>query len=208
MKIRRYLRSGAIAGAVSSFTFTALHHLLISDIWFALIPMMAAGALCGLCLAWTYGLLFERPSAASWLWYNGVYVALFVLLGLVSIVVYEPITTVAAVLEANESPRELFGEAMPLTVIFTLGSALLISLLWGRSLAKAGAVLLTCAVLVVLLGLNVSVLGLVYFPGDTLYRIAQLFALIVVLNVVFLGAFLFLERESLRVQVPAAALTK
>jgi hypothetical protein len=87
---RRQLTSGAVAGAASAIAFTALHHVLISDIWFSLPIMVAAGALSGLCLAWTYRVLFGTPSTTRWWLYNGVWVALLALLGVASFLVYEP----------------------------------------------------------------------------------------------------------------------
>jgi hypothetical protein len=193
----RFLVSGAVAGAGSAFAFAALHRLLISDIWFSLIPMMVAGALCGLSVAWTYGMLFNRPSAATWVMYNVVYVVLFVLLGVASVMIYDPITTISALMAANEPPRQLIRRAMPLTLAFTLGSAIVIALLWGRTLLKLGAVLLTCTLLVAFLGLNVSVIGLVELPSGTAYLVAELFGLILAINLVYVAVFLLLERRAL-----------
>jgi hypothetical protein len=76
----RHLVSGAVAGTVTSVGFAALHDLLISDIWAMLVPMMVAGALCGLCLAWSYRLGVDRATPAGWVLYNLEFVALFVLL--------------------------------------------------------------------------------------------------------------------------------
>jgi uncharacterized protein (DUF58 family) len=119
----RLLRSGAAAGAVSAFAFTALHHLLISNIWFSLMPMLAAGALSGLCLAWSWGLLFATPTVAGWWLYNAVWVALLVLLGAASFVVYEPVTTVAAVMATGGAPPpELLRQAMPLEALHRSGT--------------------------------------------------------------------------------------
>jgi hypothetical protein len=197
LNIWSYVRSGAVAGAVSAFVFAIIHHLFISDIWFSLILMMVAGALCGLCVGWSYGLLFKIPSAASWLRYNLFFVAMFVLLGAVSVLVFEPVTTVAALVEANEPPDELIRQAMPMTILFTIATAVLISLLYGRSWLHYGVILLTCTVLVLLLGLNVSVLGLVYIPGSAVYLVAELFGLIFAINAVYVAVFIALERKSL-----------
>lgn len=191
----RILLSGMIAGAASTFVFTAVHHLFISDIWFSLPPMLAAGALCGLCLAWSYGRLFQPPSTTTWVLYNLVYVALFFLLGLLSILIFEPIITIPQLIVANEPPHELIRQAMPLTLGFILGSAALITMLWGRNLVDVAAILLTCAVLITLLGLNVSVLGLVHLSSGAVPLLAGLFGLIVALNLVYLVTFLLLERK-------------
>ena len=192
-----YLRSGTIAGAISAFTFVIIHHLLISDIWFSLIPMMVAGAICGLCVAWTYGLLFETPSTGSWLRYNIIYLAMFALLGAASVIVYEPVATIAALVVADEPPGELFRQAMPMTVAFTLVTATLLSLLYGRRWTHYLAILLTCTILVLLLGLNVSVIGLVDIPSGSVYLVIELFALILALNLVYVAMFIALERKTL-----------
>lgn len=191
----RQLRSGALAGAVSAFAFTVLHHVLISDIWFALVPMLIAGAVCGLCLAWSHGRLYRPPSVASWVGYNGAYVVLLALLGVVSIMVFEPITTIPELIAANGPPEALIAQAMPLTIAFTLASAALIGLRRGRNAIDVASVLVTCAALVVLLGLNVSTLGLVHLPAGALSLVAQMFGLILVLDLVFVIVFLLLERQ-------------
>lgn len=195
--IRRYPLSGAAAGAGSAFVFAIIHHIFIADIWFSLIALLVAGALCGSGIGWTYALLFEAPAAGSWLRYNLLYVAMFALLGAASVLIYEPVTTLAAVVAANEPPDKLFGQAMPMTLIFTLASATLVSLLYGRKWSHFAAILLTCTVLVLLLGLNVSTIGLVSVPRSSLYLVAEFFGLIVALNLVYALTFMILERKSL-----------
>jgi hypothetical protein len=186
--------SGALAGMGSTVVFAAIHHALISDIWFSLVPMLVAGALCGLCLAWSFGRLFRPPSIASWLLYNLVYLGLFVFLGIASLIFLEPVATVTELIVADEAPHELIRQALPLTLGFTITAAALISFLWGRNPLDVVAVGLTCIVLVSLLGLNVSILGLVQFTSGSFYLVARLFALIVALNVVYLALFLLKER--------------
>jgi hypothetical protein len=191
----RFLLSGAAAGTASTLVFTAVHHLFISDIWFSLPSMLIAGALCGLCLAWGYGRLFRPPSTTTWVLYNLVYVALFFLLGILSILIFEPVATIPQLIMANEPPAELIRQAMPLTLGFILGSGALMTMLWGRNLVDIAAILLTCTVLIILLGLNVSVLGLVYLPGSAISLVAKLFGLIAALNAVYLVIYLLLERK-------------
>ena len=195
LNTRSYLRSGAVAGAISAFVFTVIHDHFISDIWFSLLFMMIAGAVCGLCLGWTYGLLFNVPLTGSWVRYNLLYVAMFGLLGAASVLIYEPVTTMEAVVAANAPPNDLFARAMPLTLGFTVALSLLVSLLYGRSWGHFAAILLTCTLLVLLLGLNVSAIGLVYIPSGSAYLIAELFGLIVALNVVYVAVFIGLERK-------------
>lgn len=187
--IRRALVAGAVSGAVSAFVFTGLHDWLISDIWFSLPVMLGAGAVCGLTLAWTYGLCVDAPSMGSWARYNLLHVALFAVLGAVSVLVYEPVTTVAALIAANEPPEALFRQALPMTLVFTLCMAALVYALYGRRWWHFGPVLLTSVVLVALLGLNVSVIGLVFFTGGEAWLIAELFALIVALDAVYAAVF-------------------
>jgi hypothetical protein len=73
--------------------------------------------------------------------------------------------------------------------------AALITIFWGRNLVDIAAILLTCTVLIILLGLNVSVLGLVYLPGSAISLVAKMFGLILLLNLVYLATFLLLERK-------------
>jgi hypothetical protein len=196
MNILRFIRTGIIAGAISAFCFALIHDLFISDIWFSLPIMLAAGGVCGLCLGWTYGLLFEAPSIQSWAQYNALYVGMFALLGGVSVLVFEPVTTIAALVVANAPPDDLFRQAMPLTIVFTLLMAAAIGRLYARKWSHYAAILLTCSVLVLLLGLNVSVIGLVSIPRSSLYLIVELMGLIVALNVAFAIAFAVLERRT------------
>ncbi len=191
------IRSGAIAGVISSFVFTALHDLLISDIWSTTALMLAAGAVCGLCLGWTYALLIDEPSIRSWLRYNFVYLAMFVLLGIGSVLIYEPVTTIAALIEADAPPSALFSEALLLIVGFTVAISILLSRIYAQNWRHSASIFLTCSVLMLLLGLNVSVIGLVFVPSSSFYLIAELFGLIVVLDVVYVIAFVAIERNLL-----------
>lgn len=195
--IGRYARSGAAAGAASAFVFAIIHALWISDIWFSLVALMLAGAACGLCIGWSYALLVAVPSLGSWIRYNMLYVASLLLLGLASVLVYEPVTTLGAVIAANAPPDDLIRQALPMTAVFTLATAVLVSLLYPKSWTRFGAVLLTCVVLVLLLGLNVSAIGLVDIPRSALYLVTELFGLLLALNVVYVVVFIALERQSL-----------
>jgi hypothetical protein len=185
---------GVFSGIVSTLIFTIIHDIFISKLWFMVIPMLVAGGVCGALLSWSFQLLVAVPSQRSWLVYNLIYVALFGLLGIASVLLFEPVTTMAAVVTLNGPPTALIDQAMPMTIVFTLGMAILITLLYGRSIAKFLVVLLTCTVLVALLGLNVSAIGLVAIPSGSLVVIAELFGLIVVLNTVYAIVFLMLDR--------------
>lgn len=171
---------GAAAGALAALAFAAVHALWITDIWFSTLPMMVAGAACGATIGWSYGRLFQ-PSIRTWILYNASYVIALAVLGLVSVAIFEPMTTMAELFTLDGPPMDLIGDALPLTIAFTLGTALVLSVLFDRTLAGFVAILVTCAVLVVLLGLDVSVIGLVGIPMDSMYLVVELAGLIAVL---------------------------
>jgi hypothetical protein len=193
----RFWGSGAVAGAFSAFTFTLVHGLAISDIWFSLPAMLGAGALCGACVAWSYALVAGRPTLGSWVRYNFLYLAMFALLGAASVLFFEPVTTLAAVLSTGEPPNALFARAMPLTLAFIGGTTAAVTGWYRPGWGGGGAILLTAAVLLTLLGLNVSVIGLVEIPHSSSYLIGELFALIFILSAVYAAAFALLERRAL-----------
>lgn len=97
-------------------------------------------------------------------------------------------------------PMDLIGDALPLTVAFTLGTAVVLSALFGRTPSAFGAILATCAVLVVLLGLDVSVIGLIRIPTDSLYAVLVFAGLIVVLAGSFAAIVVALAWERLSVR--------
>jgi hypothetical protein len=192
-----FVWSGVVAGLVATVGFTLLHDLVISDIW-AMLPIMAiAGAICGACLGWSYARLFAVPSVWSWLVYNATYMIMFGLLGAVSVVVFEPVTTMAAVLERGGPVDDLIVQALPMTLAFTAVTAVLISLIFGRGWRQFGAVLATTSVLVLFLGLNVSAIGLVEFAGGGLYLVAEMFGLVAAIGLMFILTVLVLERQVL-----------
>ena len=192
-----FARAGPVAGAGAAVAFALLHAVLISDIWLTLPIMVPAGAACGLAIGWSYGRMVDAPSWWSWLAYITTYVAMFFLLGAASVLVFEPVTTVAALVEANEPASDLIATALPMTIAFTLAAAVLVGALFGRSPSDYLAALATCSVLVVFLGLNVSIIGLVAIPHGDLYLVAELFGLIVFLGAAFAAGFAALERRCL-----------
>ncbi len=183
---------GALAGGVSTIVFTIVHDLLISNIWFMLLPMLVAGALCGALLSWSYGLLVAAPSGRSWLAYNLIHLGLLILLGLVSLLLLEPVTTMAALAASGEMPGDLFGQALPMTAVYTVLMAGLITMGYGYSWKKFGAVLLTSVTLVLLLGHNVFILGLIDIPRGSFYLVGKMFGLIILLDGVYMVVFALL----------------
>ena len=195
----RFARSGSLAGAVSTFTFIIIHDVFISDIWFSLPIMLIAGALCGACVGGSYWILVRRPSLPGWIGYNGVYVLLLCGLGIASVAAFEPVTTIAALIAANGPPDRLIREALPMTFLFTVIGATVIGIVYRQDRAGFAAALIASIVVVLFLGLNISVIGLIEVPLGSLYLIAELFGLILVLNLAYVTVFVWLERESLRV---------
>jgi hypothetical protein len=195
--ILNYMRSGAVSGIISTSVFTVIHHIFIADIWFSFLIMASAGMICGVLIGGSYGLLFTCPSFITWLKYNFIFVVMFLLLGLTSIIIFEPVTTVSALMKANERPDELIQKAFPMTLIFTILAAVIISILYGHRLLHYFVILLTCAILMMALGLNVSILGLVYIPTGSVYLILELFALIITILTVYAFVFMLLEKKNL-----------
>jgi hypothetical protein len=192
-----FVRSGVLAGLVSVVAFTAIHQVLISDIWFSLVPMLVAGALCGAMVAWTWALLIATPSAGSWIRYNLAYLLLFGLLAIVSIAVFEPIATAAELAAMGAPLGEVIWRSMPLNVGFALVAAVLVTRLFDGGWRQLGPVLANVAMLTLFLGHNVSIIGLVEFGADELSLVGMLFGLIFAINAVFVAAFLALERRRL-----------
>ena len=182
-------RRGAAAGATSVVVFTAVHHLTISNIWATLPIMLAAGALCGWSLAWSYKGLFRDYSLRTWLGYNAAHLMVFAALGLASVAVFDPVTTVAAVMARGGPVDDLIARALPMLGLF-IGLAT-VAMGWIFAVAWQGylRLLVTISLLMLFLGSNISVLGLVDFGGAPLGPVLTFFALTFLLAAVFAAAF-------------------
>ena len=198
LSVAEFTASGAVAGALSAFVFCVVHQLLISPIWFAIVAMLVAGAVSGTCLAWSYAIVVKNQTVRSWLLYNMLYVTILVALGSVSLIIFDPVTTIAELLKSNEPPRELIGQALPVTLFFTVGSAGLLTLLHRPGWQGGVAILVTTLVIVLFLGLNISILGLVFVPKSSLYVVGEVVALIVVLALVYAVSMAYVWRVALR----------
>ena len=129
---------------------------------------------------------------------NATYIGLFVLLGIVSAIIYEPVTTIPELLLLNEPPDFLFAEAMPLSIGFALGSAAVIAALFGSRWWHYLPALVTMVPLTLFLGLNISVLGMVELPRSEFYLVATTFGLVVAIVLVYAVVFGALEWRKLR----------
>ena len=186
--------SGALAGVASVLVFTVVHQLTISNIWAMVGPMVVAGALCGLCIAWTYGRLFESYTIGTWVGYNAIYLVMFAALAAISVAVFEPVTTMAALINRGGPVDDLIGRALPLTGGFALVTAGGLGAMLARTPSDYLRLLLAVTTLMLFLGLNVSVLGLVDFGGSSLGPVVAFFALIGLLDAAFVVGFVTLRR--------------
>jgi len=197
MTAARAALSGVIAGAISVLVFTVIHNLWISNIWDSLPTMLAVGALSGASLGWSYAMVSKTPSRTGWLRYNALYVAVLVLLGVASLIVFEPVTTVSALLQASEPPIALIKRTLPMMTAFVVATAAALSLVYRADWRGALALLLTSMLMVFPLGLNVSILGLVEVSSTTLRLLAAMLGLVLLLGAVFAGTFVLIERKRL-----------
>jgi hypothetical protein len=187
-----------VAGVVSVTVFSAVHYLLISNIWDMLGVMAVAGALSGLCLTWTYGRLADHPSVAGWIRYNLTYVVGFAFVPALSVVMFEPVMTFAEAAESDGPLDGLILEALPMTIAVTVAIAVFVSWRYGTLRRDFGPVLITVVVLMLFLGLNLTIIGLVEFSGGRLRIVGGFIGLILVVGFVFVVTFLGLERKRLR----------
>lgn len=189
----RAMLVGIVAGTLAALAFTLLHGLMITSIWFMLVPMLVAGALCGLFLGWSYVLLADKRTVGGWLRYNGLYLLLLFLLGPISLLIFEPVITIPVLLASpNGLPSELVREVIPLAVVYTVVMAMIITLLHGRRWPAFFAVLVTSAALMLLLGLNIAPMGLVFLTSGWVLMLLELLMLIVLLNLVYALTFVAL----------------
>jgi hypothetical protein len=201
---KKFILSGAIAGFISTLVFTFVHQILITDIWFSFLMMALAGIISGISIAGSYGKIIKSPSFKNWLGYNFFFILMFILVALCSIIIFEPVTTVAEVMQAKTRPDELIKKALPLSEIFTVSFSIIMGVLFGKKIIDYILILLTNSILMVVLGLNVSIIGLVNITSDFFYLVFELFALIITIFTVYAGVFIVLERKNLKRNVGTA----
>lgn len=189
MTIRAML-GGGVAGALAALVFTVVHGLMISDIWFMLLPMLTAGIICGLFLGWSFVLLSDAPSIGGWLRYNVLYLILLFALGPISLLMFEPVVTIPALLASPDGlPAELVRQVTPLAAAYTVVMTLTITLLYSRRWSAFPVVLATSGALMLLLGLNIAPMGLVFLTSGWVPMLLELLALILVLNLIYAVTF-------------------
>jgi hypothetical protein len=191
----RFTLIGAFAGALSAFVFTIVHQVMISSIWFAFVSMLLAGAVSGVCLAWSYLVAVKTKSARTWFTYNSLYVVVLIALGITSMVMFDPVTTIQQLLLSKKPPTALIGRALPVTGLFTFFSAAVLSAIHRPSWHGIAAIFITNLVIVLFLGMNISILGFVALPRSSLWVLGEVLLLIVTLAAIYAFTVLFLEKE-------------
>lgn len=176
---------GAIAGGLTVLGFTILHDLIISDIWFSLVPMLLAGTICGFCLAWSYRSTAGGRSAARWYGYNSSYVLILLGLGAVSLVVLEPQFTMAELMVADDPLGDLLPPAVPLLIVGPLVGTVVTWALFGRNRGSVLPIVVTHYVIGFLLGHNLAALGAVVWVSEIVPLVAEFVALTVALAVAY-----------------------
>jgi hypothetical protein len=165
--------------------FTAVHGIFIVDIWDGIRRMLIAGALCGLCVAWSYNRGVAEHSTSRWFAYNGGCAAILVALGVVSFLVLEPQFTMAELEGSDDALAKLIPPALPLMIGASVVGALALWALFGRQSKAFLSLLVTQTLLVFLVGHNLAILGLVESSSE-LFEIALEF---VGLTVFLAGGF-------------------
>jgi hypothetical protein len=149
-------------------------------------PVMAfAGAVCGLSLSWCYAELVPEPSWRSWWGYVGMFIVMFGFLTLASVIIYDPIITMTEMVESSGgNPIPMF-ETMTLMVVCTVVWARLLTLIYKGGWRGFGAASVTIAVLMLLLGFNLSTVGLVDVPTEGWVLLAEFFGHVAALSVTY-----------------------
>jgi hypothetical protein len=179
------LAAGAVAGVVSVTVFTFLHQIFINSIWWMFPIMAIAGAACGLCLAWCYDTLVSNPSWPSWWGYIALINVMFGLLAWASAVIYDPIITMAEMVESSGGNPIPMRETLPLMVVFTTVWAGLLTLIYKAGWRGFGAATATIAVLMLFLGFNLSTVGLVDVPREGWILLVEFFGYVIALSVTY-----------------------
>ncbi len=188
------LGTGAAAGVLAAALFVFLHGALISNIWSMLVPMAISGAICGFSIAWSYRAVADHRSAARWFTLNAAYLGTLLALSAVSVLLFNPEWTFAELNVENPPIGDLFSRVIPLMVGYTLGTALLVWAVFGRVRSALVPILVTEAFLVLLLGHNVAIIGLVSIPSGAWYLVREMLGLVAFLAVAYTLTYAALER--------------
>jgi hypothetical protein len=192
----RTLSLGAAAGTVTTVLFIALHGALISTIWAMVVPMAISGGLCGLSIAWSYKKVADPSSMPHRFALNAAYLATLLALGVVSVALYEPEWALAELIVENPLLGDLFSRVVPLMVVYAIGASLAVWAAFGRVRSSLLPILVSEVLLVVLLGNNVAIIGLVDIPAGSWYLVVEMLGLVAFLGITYSVAFPVLDRLS------------
>ena len=115
-----------------------------------------------------------------------------------SSLVYEPIITMAEVVDSTGGNPIPIGESMELMVLFTLGWAAFLSVFYRRGRRDFAAALTATAILMLILGVNVSTMGLVEIPTTGWVLVLEFFGYLAAPGVSFGLSYRFIERMWLK----------
>jgi hypothetical protein len=180
--------SGAVAGAISTLVFVIVHDIVISDIWDMAPVMLVAGAVCGALITWAFRTMVIERSLLRWAGFTGMIIALMALIPVASIIVFDPIVAFEEVVSLDGPPGDLIGRAMPFTVVVTVVIALVITAVFGQVRRHFISSAVAMTVLMLLLGLNLTVVGLVEFTGTEGLTALEFVGLVVMLGAVYAAA--------------------
>lgn len=158
------------------------------------VPMAISGAICGLSIAWSYRAVADHRSVATWFTLNAVYLGTLLALAVVSMLLFSPEWTFAELNVENPPLGELFSRVIPLMVGYTLCAALLVWALFGSVRSALVPIVVAEAFLVLLLGHNVAIIGLVSVPTGAWYLVREMLGLVAFLGVAYAGTYAALER--------------
>lgn len=196
MRLEGHIGAGAIAGAVSITVFTVLHQLLINPIWFLYPVMLVAGVVCGISLAWCYSVLEKEPSGGSWARYVAMFTIMFGLLAAASALVYEPVYTMAEIVQSSGGNPIPFSDTAALMAVFTVAWASFLAMTYRAGWRGFWATLTATSVLMLLLGFNVSTMGLVDIPKSAWILVAEFFGFVAALGLSYGLVYSLIRRGS------------
>ncbi len=172
--IRKWFVAGVVGGAVGTLVFTTLHRFVIADIWGFFGPMLVVGILCGAAIATAYGVVAAHPSNRSWFGYTGLFYLLLGLLGLVSILIFDPVTELTSLLSTGGvPPRELIRHTFGLIIIFAVVSALILGLIFGDKKWHPLAMFPATLLVMFAFGSNIAAFGLVELSGPAVQAMGK-----------------------------------
>ncbi len=183
--VLRAVGLGATSGVLATLVFLVVHAIAISDIWFSAPMVVVAGAGCGACLGWSHTVVFRRPSKGTWVTWNAVQTSLLLVLGVTSALVYSPRWSMAELMVDEPPLADLFAAALPLMVGFAAAGAVVLWAVFSRRIPALPSVVVTVTVLVLVLGHNAAIIGLVEIPAAGVRLLAEMFGLIVLVGVMF-----------------------